>query len=1120
MRIRSRLFYGVLLPLILAAVAGAAGRSIFAKAPDGPGQLPETVLKTLAELNILTCEYAQNHRDKTRREWLSTYSTVSGLLEKHIQDGTEKHAVIEEIRRDTKEMEGLFSGILALRGETGNGNSGPFGRPSFTETDLVNQLLSKSKATIARAAVFMQRDREQRLAVRRILDTAVLGALVLFMGFAGFSLFSVSRHMTGNVRELRRGAEFIGAGNFSHRINVRGLDELRDLARAENEMSDRIQASIAALETENSNLRRAEERYRVLFEQSADGMVLLDPLNGSVVEFNDAACMQLDYTKEEFSRLSTGDFGALGNPEEARVRTAKLLREGADTFRTKYRKRNGAMKAFLVRAGSVTLNKATLVLCRFIEVEDESAGDDTQPVQGRDAVREVLNALPEPALVIEPSGVVIAANEAFARWYGKTGEELEGTDLYAILPSGSSREMKARVEESLRSRRPVLFEEQRWDRHIETHLYPVVGLEGAVIRVTILGIDVTTRKRMEDRLLRVNRALKTVIACNQLLVRSEGEAELLSAVCRILTEGGGYRLAWVGYAGKDEAKGIRPVAHAGYGRGYVESLHLTWADAELGQEPTGAAIRTMEPVVCRNILTDPRYAPWRRTARKFGYASSAAFPLVTESGVIGAISIYAALPNAFDDEEVVLLTELADDLAYGITALRLRSEHRLVLEGLRESAERYRSVVQTANDAIITVGRDGLVTSWNRAAEETFGFTSVEMAGAPVIKIIPERFREAHRAGWERFFSTGETRIMGKTVELTGLRKDGSEFPAELSLASWKAQDGVFCTAIIRDISERRRAEEKLRSHAEALEKHVSERTAQLEETNMELRFLNRELELKRREAEQARLAANAANRAKSEFLASMSHELRTPMNAVIGFSEVLLDGLAGELNEKQAEYLQNIYSSGRHLLSLINDILDLSKIETGKMALELNRFLVKDLVLGSLNMVKNRALKHGIEISAEIEPDGIEIEADLRKLKQILFNLLSNAVKFTPDGGSVRVSARFVRRSEFGVQREESDAERYSNAEFDRDFIEISVADTGIGIKPGDMARLFQEFSQIADPAFREYEGSGLGLVLTKRLVELHGGTIRVESEFGKGSTFVFTIPVRQNRVSSEDQG
>ena len=241
---------------------------------------------------------------------------------------------------------------------------------------------------------------------------------------------------------------------------------------------------------------------------------------------------------------------------------------------------------------------------------------------------------------------------------------------------------------------------------------------------------------------------------------------------------------------------------------------------------------------------------------------------------------------------------------------------------------------------------------------------------------------------------------------------------------------------------------------------------------------LFREIEDKSRQIE-------AANRHKSEFLANMSHELRTPLNAIIGFSEVLGEKLFGELNEKQAEYAEDILSSGRHLLSLINEILDLSKVEAGRMELELTSFDMPLAIENARTFVRERATKHGIKLDVMIDERLGDYFGDERKIKQILLNLLSNAVKFTPEGGQIRINARQLNES-----------------------VQISVSDTGIGISPEDQARIFEEFRQVGGDHAHKSEGTGLGLTLAKKFVELHGGTIWVESEVGKGSTFTFTLP------------
>jgi signal transduction histidine kinase len=241
---------------------------------------------------------------------------------------------------------------------------------------------------------------------------------------------------------------------------------------------------------------------------------------------------------------------------------------------------------------------------------------------------------------------------------------------------------------------------------------------------------------------------------------------------------------------------------------------------------------------------------------------------------------------------------------------------------------------------------------------------------------------------------------------------------------------------------------------------------------------LFREIEDKSRQIE-------AANRHKSEFLANMSHELRTPLNAIIGFSEVLSEKMFGGLNEKQSEYVDDIYSSGRHLLSLINDILDLSKVEAGRMELDVATFDLPLAIENALTLVRERATRHGISLHHKIDERIGEVRADERKVKQILLNLLSNAVKFTPEGGRIDVEAAPADGT-----------------------VQISVRDTGVGIALEDQETIFEEFRQVGSDYAHKREGTGLGLTLTKKFVEMHGGKIWVESRPAKGSTFTFTLP------------
>jgi PAS domain S-box-containing protein len=343
------------------------------------------------------------------------------------------------------------------------------------------------------------------------------------------------------------------------------------------------------------------------------------------------------------------------------------------------------------------------------------------------------------------------------------------------------------------------------------------------------------------------------------------------------------------------------------------------------------------------------------------------------------------------------------------------------------------------------------------------------MHGYEVEELIGKEVGIFSPTGTVKALSAEEMRaIEGYSRESLNARKDGSVFPVYIvsEIVRDAKGDPIGIVAVSEDITGRKALEDKLKEYTEHLEDMVGERT--------------RELESARREAEDA-------NRAKSEFLTSMSHELRTPLHSVIGFAELMSEGLAGAMTEKQKEYLADILDGGRHLLSLINDILDISKVECGKTDFDLSDVDLKPVIERTLAMFREKALRHDIKLQSEV-PDCLgTVAAEERRVKQVLFNLIGNAVKFTPDGGRVGVRAR----------RTEKEAV-------------VEVWDTGIGISEKDMARIFNPFERADSAWAKEREGTGLGLHVTRKFVELHGGRIWASSSPGKGSRFTFTLPLK----------
>ena len=418
----------------------------------------------------------------------------------------------------------------------------------------------------------------------------------------------------------------------------------------------------------------------------------------------------------------------------------------------------------------------------------------------------------------------------------------------------------------------------------------------------------------------------------------------------------------------------------------------------------------------------------------------------------------AALPGLSDTGKLRILSALEIEAA--------RSETARTQEALKESEARFRALFESSPDGIFITDPDTLeILDCNAKACAMNGYSREELVGQSINLLHPAEIREQTKGGTEgRAHFVEQLRARGViTVESVHVRKDGSRFPMETSMCLLELDGRDVVMGIDRDISERRGAEEELARYREHLEELVASRTA--------------ELAVERDRAE-------AADRLKSAFLATMSHELRTPLNSIIGFTGVLLKGLGGPLTEEQSRQLGMVKASAHHLLALINDVLDLSKIEAGQLQVAYAPFEIRAAVEQCARALAPAAGKKGLALVAEVEPGAGTIVSDRRRVEQVLLNLLSNAVKFT-EAGSVTVSC--VREGAWIVTR---------------------VRDTGIGIAPEELPKLFRPFRQLESGLTRRYEGTGLGLSICRRLVEMLGGEIAVESAPGRGSTFRVRLP------------
>jgi signal transduction histidine kinase len=876
--------------------------------------------------------------------------------------------------------------------------------------------------------VFVEQPLAEALAPLYASAYRTVGLLLAGVALSVLASLALARRIATPIQALEAGAARIGAGALDQRIDVKTGDELEGLADQFNRMAGQLQDSYATLE------QKVEDRTRELtesLEQQTATAEILRVISSSPTDIRPV----LDAVAERAGRLCSADDAVV------------------------FRVRGNALYVAAKRGPIPGIPLGS----------DEGIPIDRRSVSGRAVVDRCTVHVED--LATAPESEYPLGREYAARYGHRT--TLSTPLLREGVPLGVIMVRRSEVRRFS-------------DKHVRL-------LETFAAQAVIAIQNVRLFQELEARNRELSEALEQQTATAEILrVISSSPTDLGPVFDTILDKACALSEAQLGAVFRLEGEAFEAAAWRGVGPGFAELLRSR--QFRVGRpmfRPEGPWHPVhVEDVTCTPVMEDPILV---QIVRMEGVRTVLGVPLVREGQMVGSIMMYRREIRPFSDKQIQLVSTFATQAVIAIQNARLFQELQARTRDLARSVEQLQALGAVGQAVSSTLDLETVLATIVSRADLLAGadggaIYEYDEAG----KVF--RLRATQRLGEELVeLSRSEPIRLGEgALGRAALGRQPVEVPDVLDASAYEGRirdvmrrtdfRAVLAVPLLREgrilggLVVLRKSPGRFAPEVVDLLKTLAAQSA----IAIQNARLFSELEDKRQELE-------AASRHKSEFLANMSHELRTPLNAIIGFSEVLGERMFGELNDKQSEYVQDILSSGRHLLALINDILDLSKVEAGRMELELSRFDLPAAIGSAVILVRERATRHGLALELSVDDRLGPFVGDERKIRQVLLNLLSNAVKFTPEGGRIQVRA----------------------APAD-DAVEISVSDTGIGIAPEDQEAIFQEFRQVGTDYARKREGTGLGLALARRFVDLHGGRIWVKSRPGEGSTFTFTLPVR----------
>ncbi len=687
----------------------------------------------------------------------------------------------------------------------------------------------------------------------------------------------------------------------------------------------------------------------------------------------------------------------------------------------------------VVKAVVLTAGALVFPIWAALRIARHAAKDQAALRESEERYRALVDLLPN-AILVHRRGVIVYVNPTVVQLLAATEfNDLIGVKVMCLVHPDDQDRAARRLKALWAGESQLPLTEMK-----------LVRMDGAVIDVAVSGVSTTymgepAQQTMVHDITERRRAGRLLRAAAEGLSGAVGET-FFHVLVKHLVDSLEADFAFVGKLGAD-GKSIQTIAIHGRD-GPLDNF-----ESRMDSTPCVLAFEEGEAVFLDGVREQ---FPQDRLLIQLQAESYIGTPLIDSSGTpVGILAILRKTP--IHGKNASVSQSLLHIFAVRASAEMERSRHE---EEVQASEDLFRSLASSAANAIILADQEGRIIFWNAGATEIFGYQGQDVLGRPLTMLMPERHRSAYAEGIHHVTGDEERRGLGGSTEVVGLRRDGGEFPIELSLSTWISRGERYFTTIIRDIELRKKAE---------VAQH------------------------------QAREEAEFADRAKTEFLANMSHELRTPLNSIIGFSDIVSNESFGPMgNEQYLQYAKDINESGKHLLDLINDLLDVARIETGETHLHEEMVDVAQTMAACHRLVKQRAYQGGVKLAVKCPPHLPLALVDPRQIKQILLNLLSNAVKFTDEGGSVDLSV----------------------SQGDDGGLVFVVKDTGIGIASKDISVALSTFGQADGSLARRYEGAGLGLPLSKRLIELHGGGLDLQSELGVGTTVTVWLPPERTVV------